>query len=92
MKPMEPMKPIMEPTSAWWPAELNDPTVSGSQDGARYAFFPDEKRLLINRDGTLETFDTGEHLITGAAQGGTGVGLTFTTSNGELDLETLRKV
>jgi hypothetical protein len=47
MESMEPMKPIMEPMSVWWPAELNDPTVAGSQDGAQYAFFPHENRLLI---------------------------------------------
>ena len=94
-KPMEPMKPMqpMKPMEAWWPPELDDPTVSGAQNGARYAFFPDRKRLLIEREGITDTYETGEHRITGAAQDqGDGDSLVFSTASGELDLWSLRKI
>ncbi len=38
MKPMEPMKPMAK-SEAWWPADLGDPSSSGSQNDMRYAFF-----------------------------------------------------
>lgn len=57
MKPMEPMKPMkpMEPMTGmgpWWPADLGQPSSSGSQNDTCYAFFPDERRLLIEHDGS----------------------------------------
>ena len=67
MKPMEPMKGI-EP---WWPAELGDPSSSGSQDGMRYAFFADKRRLLIEENGTRSTYDSGDLRITGRVAVGT---------------------
>jgi hypothetical protein len=95
MKPLEPMKPMepMKPASPWWPAEFDDPSVSGAQNGARYAWFAELKRLLIERDGQVETYDTADHRITGAAQGEAGDGqLKFATADGELDLATLRRI
>ena len=93
MEPLKPMEPIMEPTAAWWPPEFNDPAVSGSQNGARYAFFADRKRLLIDRDGATEIYDTGDHHISGVSQGhGADGDLVFTTSEGSLDLTSLRRL
>ncbi len=57
MAPMEPMKP-MDFGTAWWPNDLGEPSTSGAQNGGRYAFFPDARRLLIEDDGKLTTYDT----------------------------------
>ncbi len=67
MKPMEPMKP-MEGTKPWWPEDLGSPSTSGAQNGMKYAFFPDKQRLLIERDGTVSTYDSGDHRIGGVSR------------------------
>ena len=59
MKPMEPMKP-MSGGEKWWPDELGQPSSSGSQNNMRYAFFPKARRLLIEKQGNLTTYDSGD--------------------------------
>ncbi len=90
MKPMEPMKP-MEGTKPWWPEDLGSPSTSGAQNGMKYAFFPDKHRLLIERDGTVTTYDSGDHRIGGVSQANGGH-VTFTGQDGEVDLNSLKKV
>ena len=98
MKPMKPMAPIepMKPMDfgpAWWPNDLGEPSTSGAQNGARYAFFPDARRLLIEDGGKLTTYDTGEHQISGVSQAqSSGRHLAFTSQDGEVKLEELKKV
>ena len=53
MKPMEPMKP-MEWAAPWWPGDFGSPSSSGAQNGMKYAFFPEKRRLLVERDGKLD--------------------------------------
>ena len=62
MKSMEPMMPMepLKPPEAWWPAEVNGPSALGSQNGARYAFFPDRRQLLIERQGKTEIYEPDE--------------------------------
>jgi hypothetical protein len=92
MKPMEPMQP-MEQGEAWWPDDLGQPSTSGSQNGMRYAFFPEQRRLLIEQDGKLTTYDSGDHHIGGVSQQDSqGQRLTFTSQNGKVKLETLARV
>lgn len=95
MKPMEPMKP-MQPMSggeAWWPAELGQPSSSGAQNGMRYAFFPEARRLLIERDGSVTQYDSGDHRISGVSQqDGSSRSLAFTSQQGTVNLDELRKV
>lgn len=92
MKPMEPMKP-MSGGEKWWPEDLGQPSASGSQNGMRYAFFPDERRLLIQQDGTTTTYDSGDHRISGVSQGGgQGQSPAFTSQNGSVELDELKKV
>jgi hypothetical protein len=65
MKPMEPMKPMkpmkpMEPMSGgeqWWPNDLGEPSSTGSQNSMRYAFFSEARRLLIEKDNKLTTYE-----------------------------------
>ena len=94
MKPMKPMSP-MEPMrlERWWPEDLGEPSASGSQNGLRYAAFPDRRRLLIERDGTLATYDCGDHRIGGVSQGdGASRSLTFTSQTGPVALDTLQRL
>ncbi len=67
MEPMTPMKP-MAPMETWWPDELGQPATSGAQNSARYAFFPEKRRLLIEQGGKLTTYDSGDHRISGVSQ------------------------
>jgi hypothetical protein len=67
MKPMEPMKPPSE--DKWWPPDLGQPSTSGSQNDMRYAFFPEKRRLLIEQDGKLATYDSADHRISGVSGG-----------------------
>ena len=92
MKPMEPMKP-MTGGEKWWPDNLGQPSTSGSQNGIRYAFFPEKRRLLIEQDGKLTTYDSSDHRISGVSQqGGQGQTLAFTSQNGAVKLDELKQV
>ncbi|KQO49435.1 hypothetical protein ASF24_09870 [Methylobacterium sp. Leaf86] len=96
MKPMEPMKSMepMKPMSggeAWWPQELGQPSTSGGQNGMRYAFFPDARRLVIDTDGKRTTYDTGDHQISGVSQSN-GSAPTFSSRQGDVSVKDLRTV
>ena len=78
---------------AWWPSDLGEPSTSSAQNGARYAFFPDVRRLLIEDDGKLTTYNTGGRQISGASQAqSSGRRLAFTSQDGEVRLNDLMKV
>jgi hypothetical protein len=51
-----PMKP-MSGGEKWWPDESGQPSSSGSQNSMRYAFFPKVRRLLIEKQGNLTTYE-----------------------------------
>jgi hypothetical protein len=92
MKPMEPMKP-MPAMEKWWPDELGYSSASGSQNGIRYAFFPDKQRLLIEENGELRTYDSGDHRISGVSQQQShGHLLAFTSQSGVVILDELKQV
>lgn len=77
----------------WWPAELGRPAASGAQNGMRYAYFPDSRRLAVETDGQLALYDTGDHDIGGVSQAqGGGRTLRFSGRNGSVDLDGLRRV
>ncbi|MDM0002761.1 hypothetical protein QTI24_29490 [Variovorax sp. J22P240] len=92
MKPMQPMAPMtpME-KAAWWPPGLGSPATVGAQDDWRYAFFPDERRLVVEHSGKVTQYDTGDHAIVGVSQrqGGSGAGLVFTSQHGLVTLAML---
>jgi hypothetical protein len=92
MAPMEPMKPISG-GEKWWPADLGQPSSSGSQNAVRYAFFPEKRRLLIERDGNLTTYDAGDHRISGVSQHQShGHSLAFTSQHGPVNLGELKQI
>lgn len=75
----------------WWPAHLGKPSSVGAQNDLRYAVFP--RRLVIDDDGYVEVYDTGNHLIFGVAQAQSGdQTLTFTSQNGLVRVSDLPKV
>ena len=69
----------------WWPGEFGSPSSSGSQNNIRYAFFPQARRLVLQRDGQITVFDTLNHSISGVSQQqGGNTSLTFTSQYGTI--------
>lgn len=52
----------------WWPEGLGTPSSAGAQNAMRYAFFPESKRLVIDDNGVVSTYDTGSHYLIGVSQ------------------------
>ena len=77
-------------TSDWWPADLRWPDSTGSQNGVRYAYFSQARRLVIDIGGTVTVYDTLDHRIGGFSQqqsvGGT---LGFNSQYGLIDVTSL---
>ncbi|MBH0238038.1 SHOCT domain-containing protein [Methylobrevis albus] len=79
--------------SPGWPADLGQPSSSGSQNGMRYAVFPDTRRLAIDDGSGVIVYDTGDHLIGGVSQQqGSGRDLSFQSQHGTVRASDLRRV
>ncbi|WP_419828708.1 SHOCT domain-containing protein [Methylobacterium sp.] len=74
----------------WWPAGLGAPASTGAQDGLRYAYFPDTRRLAIESGTGIALYDTGEHHISGVSQANGS--LDFTGPRGVVALDRLRRI
>ncbi|SFL73330.1 SHOCT domain-containing protein [Methylobacterium pseudosasicola] len=74
----------------WWPADLGAPASTGSQNGLRYAYFPDTRRLAIESGSGIALYDTGEHHISGVSQANGS--LDFTGPSGVVALDRLRRI
>ncbi|RYF35246.1 MAG: SHOCT domain-containing protein [Comamonadaceae bacterium] len=74
----------------WWPADLRWPDSTGAQNGVRYAYFSQARRLAIELDGQVTVYDTLDHQIGGFSQqqsyGGT---LGFNSQYGLIDVASL---
>jgi hypothetical protein len=74
----------------WWPSDLRFPNSTGSQNGVRYAYFDQVRRLVIDVGGTITVYDTLDHQIGGFSQqqsvGGT---LSFNSQYGLIDVASL---
>jgi hypothetical protein len=92
MKPMEPMTPMksIEKQTRWWPHDLGDPNSSGSQNGARYAYFADAKRLVVESGGATRVYDTGALRIQGFGQQSDDSAMRFDSDQGPVDLDSLK--
>jgi hypothetical protein len=75
----------------WWPSELGFPSSSGGQNDARYAYFPQPRRLAIERSGVVTIYDTLDHQIGGVQQQQTGPwgSLSFSSQRGTFTVESL---
>ena len=91
MQPMEPMKPMSGGTK-WWPKDFGEPSTSGSQNEMRYAFFPEKRRLLVEQNGKLTTYDSGDRRISGVSQQSIqGQSLAFADQDGTVKLDQLKQ-
>jgi hypothetical protein len=74
----------------WWPSDLRFPNSTGAQNGVRYAYFAQARRLVIDVGGTVTVYDTLDHQIGGFSQqqsvGGT---LGFNSQYGLIDVASL---
>jgi len=74
----------------WWGADLNWPNSTGAQNGVRYAYFAQAKRLAIEVNGQVTIYETLDHNIGGFSQqqsyGGT---LSFNSQYGLMDVASL---
>lgn len=79
------------PPHNWWPHHLGSPGASGGQNDVRYAYFPAQRRLAIERSGRLSVYDTLDHQIGGVQQQqGAGSGtLSFTSQKGTFTVDSL---
>jgi hypothetical protein len=83
----------MSRSADWWPAGLGRPGAVGAQNDLRYAVFPDTRRLVIDDQGAVSVYDTGDHRIFGVAQGqSSDRTLSFTSPNGLVRVADLTKV
>ncbi len=93
-KPFAPMREMsFSAQEAWWPQEFGTPTASGAQNTLQYAYFAQEKRLVIRLDQRVAIYDTKEHQINGVSQQQDAQQtVTFRSQKGELVLNTLKKL
>lgn len=69
----------------WWPGDFGAPSSSGAQNDVRYAFFPQARRLVVERNGEVTVFDTLNHEISGVSQQqGGNTSLTFSSQFGSV--------
>ncbi|MFK7945502.1 MAG: SHOCT domain-containing protein [Paracoccaceae bacterium] len=63
----------------WWPEELGQPSSTGGQNQARYAYFPQSRRLAFDPGNgqAVILLDTGDHNIGGFSQQQSGPGDPF---------------
>jgi hypothetical protein len=77
--------------NSFWPAEFGSPSSSGGQNDSRYAYFPQQRRLVIDRAGQILIYDTLDHQIGGVQQqqGGPSGSLSFSSQYGTFTVESL---
>ena len=74
----------------WWGPELKFPNTSGGQNGMRYAYFAQARRLAIESNGQVIIYDTLDHSIGGVSQQQSGgYSVTFSSQYGYVDLSRL---
>jgi Short C-terminal domain len=52
----------------WWGPDLKFPNSTGAQNGARYAYFAQARRLAVEAGGSVFIYDTLDHQISGFSQ------------------------
>jgi len=92
--PMGPVSLFVPPPAGssgnWWPAGLQFPNSTGSQNNVRYAYFATIHRLAIEANGHVTLYDTLDHQIGGfSQQQSVGGSITFTSQYGLVDVNTL---
>lgn len=80
---------FVPPGPDWWGAELRWPNSTGSQNGVRYAYFAQARRLAIEIQGRVTIYDTLDHQIGGFSQQSSGGSLSFNSQYGLVDVASL---
>lgn len=81
------------PSGGWWPDGLGLPSATGAQNAMRYAAFPESRRLVVDDNGTVRIYDTGEHRIHGVSQAQSSTqDLRFVSQLGEVGPNDLKVV
>lgn len=79
--------------SGWWPDGLGMPDSTGGQNDVRYAYFRSANRLVVDDRGRMTQYDTRGFDIGGVAQQqGSASTLTFSSTQGTVDLARLPRV
>ncbi|MEJ8846331.1 SHOCT domain-containing protein [Variovorax rhizosphaerae] len=74
----------------WWPSDLRFPNSTGAQNGVRYAYFAQARRLVIEVNGRVTVYDTLDHQIGGFGQQQSyGGSLSFNSQYGLIDVASL---
>ncbi len=74
----------------WWGPDLKYPNSLGGQNGMRYAWFSQARRLAIESNGQVIIYDTLDHQIGGVSQQQSGgYSVTFSSQFGYVDLSRL---
>jgi hypothetical protein len=74
----------------WWPGDLRWPNSTGAQNGVRYAYFAQARRLAIDVGGNVTVYDTLDHQIGGfSQQQSVGGSISFTSQYGLIDVASL---
>ncbi len=78
------------PPPDWWGPSLRWPNSTGEQNGARYAYFAQARRLAVEQGGTVTIYDTLDHQIGGfSQQQGGGGGMSCSSQYGTVSLASL---
>ncbi len=74
----------------WWGPDLKYPNSAGGQNGMRYAWFSQARRLAMEVNGQVIIYDTLDHNIGGVSQQQSGgYSVTFSSQYGYVDLASL---
>ena len=74
----------------WWPSDLRWPNCTGAQNGLRYAYFSQARRLAIESNGSVFVYDTQDHQIGSfSQQQSSGGSVNFSSQYGLVDVTRL---
>jgi hypothetical protein len=83
----------MDSGPQWWTEGLGRPNSCGSQNGIRYAYFAQARRLMVETDGQMAVYDSGDHEIQGVSQQqGGSRSLAFSSQHGDVMVDELKRV
>ena len=81
---------FVPPPPDWWGPDLRWPNSTGAQNGVRYAYFAQARRLAIEVNGTVTIYDTLDHQVGGFSQQQSyGGSLSFNSQYGLIDVASL---
>ena len=82
--------PALGMSPDWWPSDLRWPNSTGAQNGVRYAYFAQARRLAIEVNGSVTVYDTQDHQLGGFSQQQShGSSVTFSSQYGLVDVTRL---